>query len=394
MTLLLPVAAWAHPAGTQASDGKIHSCVNNVNGNIAIIAYPGTVTGRPGAAEGQCKNNETNVDWNVVGVAGPTGPTGAQGAQGATGPEGPQGPTGPTGAQGEQGPTGATGEQGEEGETGPTGPQGPTGPTGAQGEQGPTGATGEQGEQGETGPTGPQGPTGPTGAQGEQGETGPTGPTGLQGPTGPTGPQGATGATGEQGEQGEEGEQGETGPTGPQGPTGEQGPQGPTGEQGPQGATGPTGPTGPEGTAGAVAYFMSTSTVSDNNCIGIFEPGESGNQSSCPTGNNPSQCGDAVYSDETIFCMGPMPESGGNPSKLKAYSDGAPSGTASYTVEVIDLTANAVVLSCTVVAATTTCENPGTGTPVPEGNYLGVRIQNDGTGATAPNRKWRVSFRY
>jgi hypothetical protein len=355
LSLLVSASAWAHPAGTQASDGKIHSCVNNVNGNIAIIAYPGTVTGRPGAAEGQCKNNETNVDWNVVGVAGPTGPTG---------------PTGAKGEQGETGPTGATGEQGEQG---------------------------GQGEQGETGPTGPQGPTGPTGAQGEQGETGPTGPTGLQGPTGPTGPQGATGPTGEQGEQGDEGEQGEqgeTGPTGPQGPTGEQGPQGPTGGQGPQGATGPTGPTGPEGTAGAVAYFMSTQTVSDNNCIGIFEPGESGNQSSCPTGNNPSQCGDALYSDETIFCMGPMPESGGNPSRLKAYSDAAPSGAGSYTVEVIDLTANAVVLSCTVVAATTTCENPGTGTPVPEGHYVGVRIQNNGTGSTAPNRKWRVSFRY
>lgn len=112
---------------------RVHSCKKS-DGTLRII----------GASEG-CRQNETALDWSIVGPPGPSGAPGAAGATGATGAAGPQGPQGPDGA------AGAAGAPGPIGPAGPAGAQGATGPAGA---QGPAGATGPQGA---TGPAGPAG---------------------------------------------------------------------------------------------------------------------------------------------------------------------------------------------------------------------------------------------
>ena len=153
----------------------------------------------------------------------------------------------------------------------PSGGVGPTGPTGPTGPQGATGATGAPGATGATGDTGAPGPTGDTGATGATGDTGPTGP---QGDTGPTGAQGDTGPTGPQGDTGPTGAQGDTGATGPQGDTGPTGPQGIQGATGDTGATGPQGVTGPTGPSGSI------------------------------TGLAPTEYGDYIYWNGTVWTVG------------------------------------------------------------------------------------------
>jgi len=81
----------------------------------------------------------------------------------------------------------------------------------------------------------------------------------VSGPTGPTGPTGATGPTGPTGPTGD------IGLTGPTGPTGDIGPTGPTGAAstvaGPTGPTGDIGPTGPTGSSGVAAYSRTSFTA-------------------------------------------------------------------------------------------------------------------------------------
>ena len=107
-------------------NGVIHACYKS-NGDLRL-ADP--------AAQNNCKNNETALDWNVQGPAGaqgPVGPTGPTGPAGPAGPAGPKGDTGATGSTGAAGPAGAKGDKGDTGATGPTGPQGPAGPAGPAG---------------------------------------------------------------------------------------------------------------------------------------------------------------------------------------------------------------------------------------------------------------------
>jgi hypothetical protein len=92
--LAVPIAHLA-----SSSPGILEACVNPGNGNMRLVD----------AAEA-CRNNESRVQWNVVGPVGPAGPAG---------PIGPAGPAGPTGATGATGPAG------------PAGPVGPAGPAGA-----------------------------------------------------------------------------------------------------------------------------------------------------------------------------------------------------------------------------------------------------------------------
>ena len=69
----------------------IHACVKNDNGGLRIVG-----------ANDSCKNNETALDWGIVGPAGPQGPAGAQGPIGETGPAGPSSvATGVVGADGQ-----------------------------------------------------------------------------------------------------------------------------------------------------------------------------------------------------------------------------------------------------------------------------------------------------
>ncbi|SRR5712692_10009606 len=94
----VPMVASAHGGDPT----KIHSCVNNLSGELKIVSPNAT-----------CPSNSTPLDWNITGPQGPTGPTGPQGPAGpagATGPTGPAGPAGPAGATGPTGPAGPTGE--------------------------------------------------------------------------------------------------------------------------------------------------------------------------------------------------------------------------------------------------------------------------------------------
>jgi len=184
---VLAVGFITAPALAQVFPGStIDACVHTGDRHFRVVP-----SGEP------CKNNETRIQWTVVGPQGPKGDTGATGAQGPQGPvglDGSQGPTGPQGAKGEQGPAGA---------------QGPIGPAGEQGLQGVAGEPGPKGETGATGAVGPQGPVGAAGSQG------PTGPQGIQGPDGSAGPKGPTSTVA-----GQTGPQGDAGPAGPALPTG------------------------------------------------------------------------------------------------------------------------------------------------------------------------------
>jgi hypothetical protein len=88
-------------------NGVIHACAKS-NGDVRLVDQSGT-----------CKNNESEVDWNVAGPPGPAGPTG------------PAGPAGPAGPKGDTGDTGAVGPMGPQGATGAQGPAGPAGGLGA-----------------------------------------------------------------------------------------------------------------------------------------------------------------------------------------------------------------------------------------------------------------------
>jgi hypothetical protein len=94
--LAVPIAHLA-----SANPSVLEACVNPGNGNMRLVD-----------AGEACHNNETRVQWNVVGPAGPAGPIG---------------PAGPTGATGPAGPTGATGATGPAGTVGSAGPPGPAG---------------------------------------------------------------------------------------------------------------------------------------------------------------------------------------------------------------------------------------------------------------------------
>jgi hypothetical protein len=121
--------------------GVIRACVKD-NGQVRIVSDPA-----------ECKDQESLLEWNIV---GPEGPQGAQGEQGPQGEQGEPGPQGEVGLAGLRGETGLQGEQGE---------QGDPGPQGLQGEQGIQGEKGETGPKGDTGPQGPQGIPGMTPAE-------------------------------------------------------------------------------------------------------------------------------------------------------------------------------------------------------------------------------------
>lgn len=76
IALTTGVAAWAQTVGNDT----IYACTANNSGNLRVVAL-----------EGQCKNNETAVNWNIQGEPGPQG---EQGEQGGQGPQGEQGPPG------------------------------------------------------------------------------------------------------------------------------------------------------------------------------------------------------------------------------------------------------------------------------------------------------------
>ena len=297
----------------------------------------------------------------------PSGSVGATGATGATGPAGVTGATGPTGA------TGATGEAGAAGPAGVTGATGPAGATGA------TGGTGATGPAGVTGTGGPAGPGGSTGAAGEAGATGPAGVTGTTGSTGPTGATGAPGVAGASGPAGSNGVTGATGATGSSGVTGATGPQGATGA----GATGPTGPEGREGTSAAgVATFASTRKVASEKCLDFTGRGGLGS-AACPASTS-------AFSTNKALSLA-MPANGATVSNLYAATSATVDGSDQATVEVIDNTTGATLLSCEVNATNIhVCTNHGR-MDVSAGDKLEVRVTTSGASARGA---WEVTFRY
>jgi len=89
-----------------ATTNTIYACLTTGTGQLRIV---NSLT--------QCKANDGQLSWNIMGPVGPQGPQGIQGPIGLQGPigsQGPQGEKGPQGVQGEQGPQGinmAAGQQ-------------------------------------------------------------------------------------------------------------------------------------------------------------------------------------------------------------------------------------------------------------------------------------------
>jgi hypothetical protein len=120
-------------AALLGSDGKVDSCVNNLNGAVFVIDRE---------AGQACTNKQTALSWNQQGVPGAQGATGATGAAGPQGDRGLPGPQGERGAPGQQGERGLPGQQGEKGAPGQQGERGLPGAQGPQGQPGPQGAPG------------------------------------------------------------------------------------------------------------------------------------------------------------------------------------------------------------------------------------------------------------
>jgi hypothetical protein len=68
----------------QTSGGTIRGCVKPGTGQLIGLLDE----------NGQCKDNETLLEWNMMGPVGPEGPAGPQGDPGPAGPQGPAGPPG------------------------------------------------------------------------------------------------------------------------------------------------------------------------------------------------------------------------------------------------------------------------------------------------------------
>jgi hypothetical protein len=132
---------------------------------------------------------------------------------------------------------------------------------------------------------------------------------------------------------------------------------------------------------------MSTANVGTGQCVGNITFGTS-NHATCPTAEAAN-----TFSAEVSFLEGPVPAGGGTLTNLEATSTGTPTAGQSYAVDVLDNTTGNVLLSCTVTSSSSPagyCSNTGTAT-VNAGVYLEVRITSAGG---APNKAWRVTFRY
>jgi hypothetical protein len=85
-----------------------------------------------------------------------------------------------------------------------------------------------------------------------------------------------------------------------------------------------------------------------------------------------------------------LPAGGGSVANLEVITDNAPTGAQTYVGTVVDNTTGSTVLSCTITAGNSFCQNTGS-VAVAAGHYLEVVITNTGG---ASNANWRVSFRY
>ena len=188
--LLSATTVWAgkkdqDPCGDFVNPGNVIYACAKPDGKLRSVSCPA-----------ECKRNETDLTWSIMGPAGPAGADGVAGPQGLSGADGAAGAVGPAGAAGNDGADGAdglAGAQGPAGTDGSDGAAGPAGNDGADGLAGPQGLPGADGSDGATGATGPAGNDGADGLAGAQG------PVGAQGPAGADGSDGATGATGPSG---------------------------------------------------------------------------------------------------------------------------------------------------------------------------------------------------
>ena len=78
-TLLAGGSTIALAAIPDSDDGEIHSCRNNITGNLRVIDQE---------AGQNCTAGQTELTWNQTGPQGPQGPQGEQGEQGAPGETG------------------------------------------------------------------------------------------------------------------------------------------------------------------------------------------------------------------------------------------------------------------------------------------------------------------
>jgi hypothetical protein len=138
---------------------------------------------------------------------------------------------------------------------------------------------------------------------------------------------------------------------------------------------GDKGPTGDAGSAGASAQFISVgANASSGQCLGAF---------------NDAHVACSATMLTNALDMLQVPAAGATVSNLVAETNTAPASGQSYTVEVLDN--GSAIYSCSVTAGNTTCSSTASGVAVTAGHRLQVKITNVGG---APNKLWRVAFRY
>jgi hypothetical protein len=136
----------------------------------------------------------------------------------------------------------------------------------------------------------------------------------------------------------------------------------------------------------AIATFASFGNVPSGKCLKYTELAGQG-QGPCPTS------GTIGYSNSN-FLAGPTPANNATVSNLYADSNVTLISGDTVTVEVIDNTAVALLLSCTVVFGSKSCANPGSAPVAAAGDNIEVRVTAAPSNGSGNNKQWRVRFRY
>ena len=97
-----------------------------------------------------------------------------------------------------------------------------------------------------------------------------------------------------------------------------------------------------------------------------------------------------AWTSESNYLLGPLPAAGASVSNLEALTDLPVAAGGSATINVVNNSTGLNVLSCTITAGGTFCQNTAA-VSVLAGSYLMVRIVFD---PPQPNRAYRVTYRY
>ena len=190
------------------------------------------------------------------------------------------------------------------------------------------------------------------------------------------------------GSNGQEGTAGANGSNGVAGAAGSNGATGPAGV----GATGPTGPAGSSGTGGHVVTWYGKPKVTSGVGECIEEVSTFANGGRGAEACTPKVEANGFVSHGVKDLEGLVPSGGGTVEDLEAVFKGAPGGTSTYVVEVVNNSTGLTLLTCTATGATAFCQNNTGSASVAAGDYLEVR--EGGASTSTEMKEWRVTFRY